>query len=116
MQHIILGVAINESGWGNSSIAQSKNNIFGLNAVDSNPALKLMHIYEYLIVLKNLRSIGYLKDIRIPRIIDIMVDSGNKELGANVKYASDPYWGEKNAAHAFNVDKGLIQIILTYSF
>ena len=33
----MMGLAINESAWGMSSIAQSKNNIFGLNAVDSSP-------------------------------------------------------------------------------
>ena len=32
-----LGIAINESTWGRSSICLSKNNIFGLNAVDSSP-------------------------------------------------------------------------------
>ena len=34
---MMLAVAINESNWGLSSIAQAKNNIFGINAVDSNP-------------------------------------------------------------------------------
>ena len=32
-----LGIAINESGWGTSNIANNKNNLFGLNAVDSSP-------------------------------------------------------------------------------
>lgn len=32
-----LGIAINESGWGQSWICQTKNNIFGLNAVDTSP-------------------------------------------------------------------------------
>lgn len=32
-----LGIAINESAWGTSSICLTKNNIFGLNAVDSSP-------------------------------------------------------------------------------
>ena len=34
---LMAGVAANESAWGNSSIAQTKNNLFGLNAVDSAP-------------------------------------------------------------------------------
>ncbi|MDZ5035408.1 glucosaminidase domain-containing protein, partial [Clostridium perfringens] len=34
---LALGVAINESKWGESSIAQEKNNLFGIKAVDSNP-------------------------------------------------------------------------------
>lgn len=28
-------------------------------------------------------------------------------INAQEKYASGPYWGEKNAAHVFDVDKGL---------
>lgn len=34
---IMTGIAANESAWGASSIAQNKNNLFGLNAVDSSP-------------------------------------------------------------------------------
>lgn len=34
-----MGIAINESGWGTSWIAWNKNNIFGLNAVDSAPGI-----------------------------------------------------------------------------
>ncbi len=30
---------------------------------------------------------------------------GNKASGINVKYASDPYWGEKNANIAWMIDK-----------
>ena len=33
----MAGVAANESAWGTSNISQSKNNLFGLNAVDSSP-------------------------------------------------------------------------------
>ena len=32
---LILGVAINESGWGTSNISQTKNNLFGIKAYDS---------------------------------------------------------------------------------
>ena len=32
---------------------------------------------------------------------------GNKALGFNVKYASDPYWGQKIAGHMYRVDKFL---------
>ena len=34
---LIAGIAANESAWGTSNICQSKNNLFGLNAVDSSP-------------------------------------------------------------------------------
>lgn len=32
---------------------------------------------------------------------------GNKGSGMNVKYASDPYWGEKIAGHYYRMDKAL---------
>ena len=32
-----LGIAVNESAWGTSSICKNKNNLFGLNAVDTSP-------------------------------------------------------------------------------
>lgn len=35
---------------------------------------------------------------------------GNKQLGANVKYASDPFWGEKAAQHAFAIDYELSEM------
>ena len=34
---IAVGIAANESAWGQSGIAQEKNNLFGLNAVDAAP-------------------------------------------------------------------------------
>ena len=34
---LTAGIAANESAWGNSNLALTKNNIFGINAVDSNP-------------------------------------------------------------------------------
>ncbi|PRR83044.1 glucosaminidase domain-containing protein [Clostridium vincentii] len=103
---IILGTAINESGWGNSSIAQSKNNIFGLNAVDSDPLLAANQYKSVAACIEEFAKYWISKGYSDPQ------DSryyggflGNKELGANVRYASDPYWGEKNAAHVFNIDK-----------
>ena len=105
---IILGIAINESGWGTSSIAQNKNNLFGLNAVDSSPGQSANYfssvdqcIEEFA---KMWISSGY-SDPQDSRYYGGFL--GNKDLGTNVKYASDPYWGEKNASHYFNVDKSI---------
>lgn len=105
---MILAVAINESGWGMSKIAQEKNNLFGLNAVDYNagqaantyksPADCVEQFAKYYM------SKGYLnpEDWRYYGGI-----FGNKELGIGVKYASDPYWGEKNAGQFFAIDRYL---------
>lgn len=102
---LALGVAINESNWGKSDIAQEKNNIFGINAVDVSPGESADSfetaedsVREFT---KNYISRGY-SDPADWRYFGGYL--GNKQLGANVKYASDPFWGEKAAQHAFSID------------
>lgn len=102
---LTLGVAINESGWGMSTISQSKNNLFGINAVDSNPGQAANQFNtpgdSVLEFTKNYISRGY-ADPEDWRYFGGHL--GNKNLGANVKYASDPFWGEKAAKYAFDID------------
>ena len=104
----ILSVAINESNWGLSKIAQEKNNIFGINAVDSDPnhaANEFASVSECINEFaKNYISKGY-SDPDDWRYSGGHL--GNKELGANVRYASDPYWGEKATKYMYQVDKGI---------
>lgn len=103
--NMIFGVAANESAYGTSSIARNKNNIFGLNAVDSSPGQSANYfasveqcINEFAY---NWMSTGYLDTVdsryRGPHL-------GDKNSGINVKYASDPYWGEKAAAQPYYID------------
>ncbi|MBQ4344265.1 MAG: glucosaminidase domain-containing protein, partial [Erysipelotrichaceae bacterium] len=101
---LTYAMACNESGYGRSTYAVSKNNLFGWAAVDSNPdnatqfgsiATGIQEQMAY-----NLR--GYL-DIFDVRFFGMHL--GNKESGFNVKYASDPYWGYKIAAIAYDIDK-----------
>ncbi|MCQ4954120.1 glucosaminidase domain-containing protein [Holdemania filiformis] len=94
-----------ESGWGRSSIAINKNNLFGWNAVDSNPsgsADKYDNIESAVTQHMAVNLRGYL-DINDARFFGSHL--GNKGSGFNVKYASDPYWGLKIAALAYQVDK-----------
>lgn len=102
---LALSIAINESGWGMSSISQSKNNIFGLNAVDSNPGLAANEFASVKDCIndfaKNWISRGY-ADPADWRYFGGVI--GNKALGTNIKYASDPFWGEKAAKYAFQAD------------
>lgn len=100
---LMYGVAANESAWGTSKIANEKNNIFGHNATDYNPggnankyntpADSVAHHARDFI------SDGYLdpKDYSGRYYGGHLGDKGS---GMNVKYASDPYWGEKAAAIA----------------
>lgn len=102
---LAAGVAANESAWGNSNLALTKNNLFGLNAVDSNPN----DAYSYSDINSCIKdftetymSKGYLnpKDWRY-----FGGFLGDKASGIGVKYASDPYWGEKAAAAAWFLDE-----------
>lgn len=105
---LALGIAINESAWGNSTIAQTKNNLFGINAVDSNPgqaanefSTPSASVIEFA---KNYISRGYADPA------DWRYNGGflgNKKNGANLRYASDPYWGEKASQYAYRIDKHL---------
>ena len=96
-----------ESNLGNSSIAMTKNNLFGINATDSNPGQDANYfssveesIYE---MAKRYISWGYTDPIDDWRYFGAHV--GNKGSGMNVKYASDPFWGEKIAGWYYRVDK-----------
>ena len=104
---LALGVAINESGFGTSNIARTKNNLFGIAAFDSdtNQATTFVNAGASILEFsKNYISAGY-SDPSDWRYYGGFL--GNKDRGANVKYASDPYWGEKAAQHAYSVDKYL---------
>ncbi|WP_289300951.1 N-acetylglucosaminidase [Sporofaciens musculi] len=95
---IMTGIAANESGWGTSSICQNKNNLFGLNAVDASPGTSAN---TYASVEECIRQFAdgwmsrkYLNPNGWTYKGGFL---GNKASGVNVKYASDPYWGEKAA-------------------
>ena len=94
----MIGIAMNESNKGISSIAKTKNNIFGINAVDNNPngANYFNSIEECIDTFATeYMTNGYLNPKSWKYYSGHL---GNKDLGCNVKYASDPYWGEKAAS------------------
>lgn len=102
----ILGLAFNESDYGLSQKAQEKNNLFGINAVDSNPdnADSFSSPAACVDALADRLNSGYLAvgDYRANGAVP-----GNKGTGFNVKYASDMFWGEKLARHMYSIDKML---------
>ncbi|MEE0079681.1 MAG: glucosaminidase domain-containing protein [Holdemanella sp.] len=107
---IMYANAALESGWGQSQIAINKNNLFGHGAVDSNPYYgangyaSVDDCIKY--HAKMFISEGYCdpKDYS-GRYYGSHL--GDKESGINVKYASDPYWGEKIAHICWSVQNGL---------
>ena len=97
---------IHESGRGLSSIAINNNNIFGLNAVDADPGGQANMFPNVQASINDhangWMSRGYLypRDWRHagPHV-------GHKGSGMNVRYATDPYWGEKIAGWAFRISQ-----------
>ncbi len=102
---IMAGLAANESAWGRSSIAQSKNNLFGLNAVDSSPGASANTYSSPDACVRNFAEGWMSKRYLNPNNGNYFGGFlGNKASGLNVKYASDPYWGEKAASIAWSLD------------
>lgn len=103
---LVAGIAANESSWGMSNISQTKNNLFGIAAADSNPG-ELSYefespeacIREYT---QNFLSQQYINPGNWKYSGGFL---GNKASGMNVRYASDPYWGEKAAALVRSLDR-----------
>lgn len=104
---ISLSTAINESGWGTSALAKNKNNLFGHSAYDSSVMTSASgyntvadciyrHAYYYINTL-----FAETKDVSGNYFGSHL---GNKNSGINVKYASDPYWGEKIASMYRSLD------------
>ena len=91
-----------ESSWGRGQIARDKNNFFGISAYDNSPYLSAKSFDD---VDKGI--LGAAKWIR-ENYIDYGRDHlGNKATGMNVRYASDPYWGEKIASIMMTINSKL---------
>ena len=105
---LMAGIAAHESNWGESSISQKKNNLFGLNATDAAPGENASQYSSVEACIKDFAkgwiSEGYLypEDYRYHGGF-----LGNKASGLNVKYASDPYWGEKAANIVWRLDSAM---------
>lgn len=104
---LVLGMAIHESDYGMSQHAQKNNNIFGIKVYDSNPldGESYASIRDCVASLSN----NYLNKNYIP-VTGAYANggmTGNKARGVNVRYASDPYWGQKVAGHMYQADKAL---------
>lgn len=102
---IMTGVGALESAWGTSSISQQKNNLFGLNAVDSSPGTSANTFSSVDTCIKDFAE-TYMSKRYLRAGWDFYHGGflGNKASGMNVSYASDAYWGEKIASLAWTMD------------
>lgn len=105
---MMLALSINESDYGTSELAFTKNNVFGHQAYDEDPTKNAQgyasvpesiktHASKYL-------NQGYL-NVKDSRYYGSFF--GNKGSGMNVMYASDPYWGEKAASFYRKIDSSM---------
>lgn len=103
---LMAGIAANESAWGVSNIAKTKNNLFGLNAVDSAPGDSSNAYSSVDECIRQFAETYMSKRYLYPNYSYYHgAYLGNKASGINVSYASDPYWGEKAANAAWTLDK-----------
>lgn len=102
---LMTGVGALESAWGTSSISQQKNNLFGLNAVDSSPGTSADRFSSVNVCIKDFAE-TYMSKRYLRAGWDFYHGGflGNKASGMNVSYASDAYWGEKIASLAWTMD------------
>lgn len=105
---MMISLSMNESASGRSSLAFTRNNLFGHSAFDSdveknasrylNPSSSIYSHAKYYI------SNSYCNPKKFQYHGCFF---GNKSSGMNVSYASDPYWGEKAAQNYYLLDKKL---------
>lgn len=100
-----LGIAINESAFGMSMI--NNNNIFGLNAVDGNEsgATGFESVDACIKEFMNNYISRYYCSVKWSKYNGSNL--GNKNIGINVRYASDPFWSEKAGANMHKIDKAI---------
>lgn len=118
---MMLGTAKNESANGKSNISINKNNLFGHSAFDSSPGASAN---GYVSVAQSIYAHAkrFISETYLDPCDGYTVNGngtsdkchngkyyggnlGDKSSGMNVKYASDPYWGEKAARNYYYFDK-----------
>lgn len=102
---VVLAWAISESDFGMSSDAQRLNNLFGIEAFDNRlgDAKAFATPTDSVIALSD----AYVNKNYVP-LTGAYANGGmlgNKARGINVRYATDPYWGQIIAGHIYLLDK-----------
>lgn len=100
----ILATAVHESEYGMSVNAQKKNNIFGIQVFDSSPDKGAVYEHPKNSInafITRYANLNYANPLGAHSFGAV---PGNKVVGFNVKYASDPNWGSKIAGHMWRMD------------
>ncbi|MEA5026301.1 MAG: Ig-like domain-containing protein [Erysipelotrichaceae bacterium] len=101
---LLYAIACQESAYGTSYYAVNRNNLFGINAVDSDPS-QATYFTSVEACINDMSGWFLRKYMDITDTRFFGTHLGSKESGFNVKYASDPYWGVQIAAIAYSIDK-----------
>jgi beta-N-acetylglucosaminidase len=104
---LILAMAMHESDFGMSKYALDRNNLFGIKAYDSNE--DAAEVFATPMACIDALANRYLNKSYISPTGSYFngAITGNKSIGFNMKYASDPYWGQKISGHMYRTDKFL---------
>ena len=103
-----LAIARSESGSGRSSLSYTRNNLYSHAASDSETEAELGRYFD----LRNSIA-SHAKYYMSGSYLSPMKEQynggffGNLSAGINVRYSSDPYWGEKMAAAYRELDREL---------
>lgn len=103
--HYLAAHAIHESAYGTSNLSYGKYNLFGLKAFDGAPfdsAYRFKNVKEMIEYEAAYVRFNYIEPTA-PYYNGPYL--GNKNGGMNVKYASDPLWGQKIANHMEKMKK-----------
>ncbi len=99
----VFGVSANESAFGTSNIAKTKNNLFGHNAVDSDPDMANGYSSPQNSIKDHAKyyvNLWY----STPKYSTYHGSFLGDKSSGMLSYASDPYWGEKAAHWAWSLD------------
>lgn len=96
----MFGLACNESDFGRSELAYDKRNLFGHAAFDASPTQSAT-LYDTIDACIQVHADTYMRNGYFNENDDRYEGAwfGDKAGGMNVRYASDPYWGEKAAVN-----------------
>ena len=102
----LAAIAIHESNWGNSQIANDKKNLFGFGAYDESPYESSFNFDDYAEGIDNVAKFlvnNYLNppgtEIYDDEIAEGKYYNGPTVKGVNTRYASDPEWYNKVFNH-----------------
>lgn len=115
---LLLSLAIHEGDYGMSCHALHYHNTFGLHVTDGNASCSSTHVNTsaakyFKTIEDNIDAVAtqlnnfYLSPDNMSGFRYNGLALGNKMIGMNVRYATDPYWGAKTAGHMYTLDAAL---------